>query len=434
MMQSSTPEHNDSGRETFEQPCLQVIDEVISGEPGIVRVDMSTQHGSVSFDYDPERTSDPDIVRIAQKIGPVVRERWQVCENRANPGACENCAALLSARLPQVEQLRRATATYGDDVLSVAYENRLFSPEILTQETNSAPAAPPAWKSAWQKIRKQLPLERLEAIFTALTLIFMLGGLIAERSGAAADVVTVWFAAAYLAGGIFGLKGGIKSLMARTIDVDLLMVLAAIGAWIVNAPFEGALLLFLFSFSNVLQAYAMDRTRSAIRALMKMRPAQALVRRGSRTVMLPVEKLVVGDVVIVRPGENLPVDGVVVAGESQVNQAAITGESMPVGKAVGSQVLAGTNNGSGGLEVRVTKRAEDSTLARMIQLVEEAQNEKAHTQRFLDTFEQYYAMGVIVLTALLVIVPVYVLKQPFELVLLPGDHGYGCGLAVRTGD
>ncbi len=417
MMDTPKPELNTSGTDIFEQPCLQVIDEAISEEPGIVRVDMSTQHGSVSFDYDPERISDPDIVRIAQKIGPVVRERWQLCENRSKPGACENCAALLNARLPQVEQLRRATATYGDNVLSVAYDNRLFGPDGLMDET-SRPAAPPAitsgWRSWWQQTRKQLTLQRIEAIFTALTLFFMLSGLIAERLEAQAGAVTLWFAAAYITGGTFGLRGGIRSLRAHTIDVDLLMVLAAIGAWIVNAPFEGALLLFLFSFSNVLQAYAMDRTRSAIKALMKMRPAEALVRRGGRTVMLPVEKLLVGDMVIVRPGENLPVDGVVVAGESAVNQAAITGESMPVSKAVGSPVLAGTINGSGGLEVRVTKRAQDSTLARMIQLVEEAQNEKAHTQRFLDTFEQYYAMGVIALTAVLVIVPVYVLHQPFD--------------------
>ncbi len=416
MMDTAKPERNVSGSEPFEQPCLQVIDDAIAEEPGIVRVDMSTQRGSVSFDYDPERTSDPDIVRIAQKIGPRVRERWQVCENRSTPGACENCAALLSARLPHSEQLRRATATYGDNMLSVAYDDRLFSPDALLDEARApaAPAAPPVWKAGWERARKLLTLQNLEALFTALTLVFLLGGFISERAGAAESAVTLWFAGAYLAGGVFGLKGGIELLLARTIDVDLLMVLAAIGAWIVGAPFEGALLLFLFSFSNVLQGYALDRTRSAIRALMKMRPAKAMVRRGSHTALVPVEKLAVGDVVIVRPGENIPVDGIVVAGESQVNQAAITGELMPVGKAVGSKVLAGTNNGSGGLEVRVAKRAEDLTLARMIKLVEEAQNEKAHTQRFLDTFEQYYAMGVIALTVLLVVVPYYFMNQPLD--------------------
>ena len=204
----------------------------------------------------------------------------------------------------------------------------------------------------------------------------MFGGLIAEYLQAQPIIPFIFFAIAYFTGSVFGLRGGLESLRHFTIDVDLLMVLAAAGAWVVGSPFEGAMLLFLFSLSNVLQAFAMDRTRNAIKALMKLRPNKALIRRGGRAVIMPIEKIIVGDVAIVRPGERIPMDGVVIEGESAVDQSSITGESMPVMKRIGSDVLAATINQQGGLENRVTKLAKDSTIAKLIILVEEAHSEK----------------------------------------------------------
>ncbi len=192
------------------------------------------------------------------------------------------------------------------------------------------------------------------------------------------------------------------------------MVLAAIGAAIVGSPFEGALLLFLFSLSNVLQDYALDRTRNAIRALMKLRPNQALVLRDGELVTLPVEKVVIDDHFLVRPGDRIPLDGVVLEGDSAVDQSSLTGESMPVAKSPGDSVLAGTINKNGSLEVRVTKTAQDSTIAKLIKLVEEAQSEKAQTQRFLDQAEQYYATGVIGFTILAIFVPILLLGEDFD--------------------
>jgi Cd2+/Zn2+-exporting ATPase len=173
------------------------------------------------------------------------------------------------------------------------------------------------------------------------------------------------------------------------------------------------MLLFLFSLSNVLQDYAMDRTRNAIRALMKLRPSQALVRRGDQEVILPIEKIQVNDRIIVKPGERIALDGVVLAGESSVDQSSITGESLPVAKEVGSKVFAGTINKNGSLEIGVTKLARDSTIARLIRMVEEAHSEKAETQRFIDRAEQYYAMGVIVFTALVILVPLLFWQELF---------------------
>jgi Cd2+/Zn2+-exporting ATPase len=183
------------------------------------------------------------------------------------------------------------------------------------------------------------------------------------------------------------------------------MVLAALGAAAVNQWREGAILMFLFSLSGALEHYAMGRSRHAIRALMKLSPEQALVRRDDVERIVPVEELVVGDVVIVRPGERLPADGTVLAGISSVDQAPITGESVPVPKSPGSPVFAATINGDGALEIGVAKLAGESTLARVIRMVEEAQAERTPTQRMTEWIGTRYTIGVLFVVGLFIAVP-----------------------------
>lgn len=209
----------------------------------------------------------------------------------------------------------------------------------------------------------------------------------------------------YLAGGYFGVQAGFQSLLHKEINVDLLMVLAAAGAALVDQWHEGAILLFLFSLSNVLQDYAMGRSRKAIQSLLDLRPDTATIRRDDRLVEVPVEELRHGDVVILQPGERIPVDGRVIRGSASVNQASITGESVPVLKQVGDEVFAGTINENGALDIEVTRLSSESTLSRIIQMVENAQANKANTQTALDKFEQYYAMVVIGATLLLIFLP-----------------------------
>ena len=215
----------------------------------------------------------------------------------------------------------------------------------------------------------------------------------------------VLYLGAYIFAGQQGVRSAIASLREGVLDVDVLMVLAALGAALIGAPFEGALLLFLFSFSNVLQRHAMERTQRAIESLLTLRPAEALVKRNGTTLKVAVEDLEIGEIVVVRPGEQIPVDGVISEGSTNVDESSLTGESMPVSKALGSPLFAGTLNQSGGIELTVTKRSEDSTLSRMVKLVAEAQAEKSGTQRFLEKAEQYYAMGVIVFTIGVFLVP-----------------------------
>ncbi|MGH2534512.1 MAG: heavy metal translocating P-type ATPase [Thermomicrobiales bacterium] len=229
-------------------------------------------------------------------------------------------------------------------------------------------------------------------------------------------VVLGLYVAAYLSGGTFATIEALTDLRHRHVNVDLLMVTAAAGAAIVGAWGEGAVLLALFSTSNALEHHALGRTRRAVRALMELSPDVATLLRpdlpGGEAVV-PVEELTLDDVVLVRPGERVAVDGRVGAGESAVNPAAITGESLPVGKQPGDNVFAGTINQHGALQVRVGKLARESTLAKIIRIVEAAREQKSRTQRFTDAFEGKYAVGVILTSAFVALLPWLVLGEQF---------------------
>ncbi len=381
----------------------------------------------------PTAVREPELAEYTQSLPPLLAKQWETCTmrlGRQGGRSCESCALMLEKRLSAIPGVQRASASYLGGVLSVTYDARLISPETIQQTVAGLglPIAPSACEILAEAERAEaekplssaaaiwgwLEAHHAEAWFTAVTLIAMILGFIGERQEWPTAVVQGLFVVAYLAGGTFGLRSGLESLRNRTIDVDLLMILAALGAAIVGEPFEGAMLLFLFSLSNVLQDFAMAKTRSAITALMQLRPGAALVLRGEEYVSLPLEKIRIGDRMLVKPGERIALDGVVLAGESSVDQSSITGESIPVDKAPGDTVFAGTINKNGSLEVGVTRLAKDSTLAKLIKLVEEAHSEKAETQRFIDAAEQYYAMGVIALTALAIVIPPLLWNEAFN--------------------
>lgn len=261
----------------------------------------------------------------------------------------------------------------------------------------------------------QLSKEWLEPRLVAVTAIALLGSLIAERSNAPAALILILNLISYAAGGFYGAKTAIESLVTkRKIDVDMLMVLAAIGAALINQWHEGAILLLLFSLSNVLQDFAIGRSRKAIQSLFKLYPETARVQRDGQIITLKVSEVALEDIVLVQPGERIPVDGLIIKGQSAVDESAITGESMPVEKTVGENVFAGTLNAQGILDVRTTKLATQTTLARIVQLVENAQDTKAPTEQFLEKFEQRYAMFIIVATLLFIAVPTLLMRVEFN--------------------
>ncbi len=259
---------------------------------------------------------------------------------------------------------------------------------------------PTAMRSQW---RFTFDNHILEPLFVVLTLVGIVAGGVLEHLGVAPGALLVVRVATYFFGGFYAVQAIIEGLRERTINVDLLMVLAALGAAYVDAWSEGAILLFLFSLSNVLQNYAMDRTRQAIESLLELRPDTVMVRQGEALVALPVEEVEVGAVVVLRPGDRVPLDGAILRGSGAFDESALTGESMPVQRGEGDAVLAGTLNQSGALDIVVTRPASESTLARIIGMVSEAQARKARTQSFLDRAEQYYATGVILSVALFIV-------------------------------
>ena len=255
--------------------------------------------------------------------------------------------------------------------------------------------------------------------------------------GGAHGVVLALYVAAYLAGGTFAARAAIGDLFRGHVNVDLLMVVAAIGAAFVDAWGEGAILLGLFSTSNALEHHALGRTRRAVRALMELSPEVATVLRPEvpgGEVTVPVEALTLADVVLVRPGERVAVDGLVIAGETTIDQSAITGESMPVGKRPGDAVFAGTINGYGAIQVRVTEaRTGRTRWPGSSPFVEAGARAEEPDAALYRRFEGKYAVGVIACSALLAIG----LPAPLRLVLgrrlLPSDDAPGRRLTLRPG-
>jgi len=400
--------------------CGTVSDPVLN-EPGVLSTALDTDARSLTIRYDPEVISDKSVCQVLERLAPDARQRLDKCVMRLGGRACEACALNLEKKAAKINGVRRATATFIGGVMSVTFDNTVLTEEQVLRNVRATGANVTPFKfppGSPRGIREWLAyhVERIEVACTVATLLFMIAGWLAPRVGMNHGWAKIFFIMAYMAGGIFGVQAGIRSLRQWTVDVDLLMILAALGAAYVGAPFEGAMLLFLFSLSNVLQAYAIDRTRRAIHSLIKLRPEKALTRRDGTTVELPIGQLAVGDIVIVRPGESIALDSVIVEGESAINESSLTGESMPVMKKAGDPVFAATINQTGGLEVRVTKLAKDSTIEKLIRMVEEAQSEKADTQRFLDRAEQYYAAGVICFTLALILYPFFFMHEPFSAV------------------
>ena len=222
------------------------------------------------------------------------------------------------------------------------------------------------------------------------------------------------FAVAILAGGILTVRKARHSLRARSLDINVLMLIAATGAVVLGEWSEAAAVVFLFSVAQALEARTLERARLAIGGLLGLTPTDVLVREPGGERRVSVDQVAVGGVIVVRPGEKIPLDGVVVGGTSSVNQAPITGESMPAEKAPGDDVFAGTFNGAGALDLRVTRLRRDSTLARIIHLVERAQAQRAPAQTVIERFARVYTPAMIALALLVGIVPPLVMDGAWQ--------------------
>ncbi len=259
--------------------------------------------------------------------------------------------------------------------------------------------------SFWEK--------RKHFMSTLASIGFTAAGIILSRLGTGQNIATPFFILAIISGGFYIARRGIAALRTLRLDINFLITIAVIGAAFIGEWIEAAVVVILFSLAQLLEKYSMDRARNAIRILMELSPPRALVKRNGQEMEVEVTQVKIEETIIIKPGEKVPLDGQVINGHSYVNQSPITGESMPIEKKIGDTVFAGTINYKGVLEVRVTQSARDTTLAKIIHLVEEAQAQKAPSQNFVDKFAKYYTPIVVIGALLTVIIPVLFFNQPF---------------------
>jgi Cd2+/Zn2+-exporting ATPase len=287
--------------------------------------------------------------------------------------------------------------------VTLTYDPDQTNPSALKQKLDALGFPPQKGMEMAEQVK---PWRNPKVITSVISGVLLLVGWLIGLAGAPVLISTIIFIAAILIGGYYFGREAIEELIfERKIGIELLMLVAAVVASAMGEVLEGAMLVFLYSISEAAEGYTEEKTRAAIKALMDLAPKVALVRRDGREQEIPVEELLVGDVFIVKPGQTMATDGEVLVGSSSVNQAPVTGESVPVEKQVGDPVFAGSINGEGALEVRATKTFADNTIARIIIMVEEAQEKKGKSQRFIERFGERYSPIVLLVGILIAIVP-----------------------------
>ena len=327
-------------------------------------------------------------------VAPQATGSWDA---RVDNLDCDNDAAKIKRALASAPGVSDVTVYPTAARVSVVFDPAATSADAISSQlrdlgfppvaSGTLPTAPRLWRNP-------------KVVSSALSGVLLLVGWLLSRAGGASTAATSLFLASLLIGGFYFAREALEELVReREVGIELLMTVAAIVATLMGAPMEGAMLAFLYSMSEAAEGYTSEKTRAAVKALMDLAPKTALVRRtvdgAEREVEIPVEEVRADDVFIVRPGQSMPTDGEVISGRSSVDQAPVTGESVPVEKGVGDTVFAGTINGEGSLEVRATKAFAENTIARIIHMVEDAQERKGTSERFIERFGKRYSPTVL---------------------------------------
>ena len=428
------------GVENASDDCVARLAERVRAQTGVSRAHAQENAGQavLCLHYDPNLVPLARLERLAREAGAEISARFRHETMPVRGMHCASCAARVEHVLRRQNGILRASVAFAGEKLKVEYDSELTSREHIAATLKSlgytTTATTPAnasqahsehghdahshdhhghdhdHKADGHDKHEHGPSTELGLSLAcgALTLGAFVGHKYLQMPTPAALGI---YGAAYVCGGWKLVRHTFPAVLRGRFDVDLLMLLAALGAAILGEWAEGALLLFLFSLGHALEHTALNRARSAIRSLDSIVPRTARVRRTAEhglaesEIEIPIEELRVGDLAIVRPGERVAVDGQVLAGHSSLDQSAITGESVPIEAAPGVQVFAGAINGGGALEVRVQKLAHDTTMARVIALVEEAQDQKSPTQTFAERFEKIFVPTILIGVVLAAIVP-----------------------------
>ena len=324
---------------------------------------------------------------------------------------CENEAAAVRRGLEGVAGVAEVSVYPGSAKVTC-----LHDPAVARAEDIQARLTELGFPPRPEGARLPSPWRNPRVLTSLASGLLLLLGWLLHLTGAAPEPLSLasYVLAMIVGGYYFGREAAELLLFERRVGIEFLMALAAIVAAAMGHAVEGASLVFLYSISEAAEGYTGEKTRSAIRALMDLTPKTALVRRDGRETEIPVSEVRVGDIFLVAPGQSVPTDGVVVAGASDVDEAPVTGESVPVEKTEGSRVFAGSINCEGALDVRATKTAADNTIARIIHMVEEAQENKGRSQRFIERFGRRYSPTVLLIGALIAVVPPLVSGSPWS--------------------
>ncbi|WP_435067416.1 heavy metal translocating P-type ATPase [Haloplanus sp. C73] len=399
--------------------CASKVERSVREEAGVESVDPRPTTGTLVVEYDPGTTTADAIRGRVDAAGYDVAET--TTETFAVPSMdCSSCAGTVESALSRIEGVLDYDARPASGRVAVTYApERATRGDVVAGIENagydvveSEDESPSAWRSR-------------RALKTGLGAVLLVAGIAVEYLGLPNPVVagvlgrslTLDWVLYVLAAAVAGqsiLRNGWYSVRARSLDIDFLMSAGVVGAVAVDLPFEAATLAVLFSISELLERYSMDRARTSMSELMDLSPDTATVRREDEEETVPVDSVAVGDRVVVRPGERIPVDGVVRDGRSAVDESPITGESVPVDVDSGDEVYAGSIVEEGYLEVETTAPAAESTLAKVVDLVADAERDKSERERFIDRFASYYTPVVVALALVTALGPPLVVGAPLE--------------------
>lgn len=359
--------------------------------------------------------------------------------------SCINCAGKFENNVKNLPGVQDAKVNFGASKITVygevstaelekagAFEILKVYPEKFTR--NKVQSEDKTSDERNQEKIKQFVKKHHALVYASLFIIF--GYLSHYVNGEDNLITSLLFIAAVIIGGASLFKVGLQNLIQFDFDMKTLMTVAIIGAAFIGEWAEAAVVVILFAISEALERHSMDKARESIHSLMDIAPKKAFVRRNGQEVSVDVDDIQIGDIMIVKPGQKIAMDGVVVNGVSTVNQAAITGESIPVRKTVNDEVFAGTLNEEGLLEVKVTKLVEDTTISKIIHLVEEAQAEQAPAQAFIDRFAKYYTPIIMVIALFVALIPPLFFQADWQTWIYQGLAvlvvGCPCALVIST--
>jgi len=382
------------------QNCIDRLQQLLAGLDGMHSVSIDPDRRSVQVSYDRDLLTFEEIKEVARLLGVDVAEHYRHETLRVVGLDCPDCAAKLESAVRRLRGVAWASLNYATSVLIVEFEPAVIQLASIENKVRDLgydvePEKPQVVVSPKARERRSIRL-----VLTGISGALLAAAGVIWLARAPSWIVSAALILSALTGGLFTIRSALLGLRGIVLDTNVLVTIAAGGAIALREYFDAAAVMFLFSLGSTLEAYTAERARSSIASLMQAIPSMATVYRDGRLESVGLEDIEIGEIVLIRPGEKVPVDGTVVRGGSAVDESPVTGESTPQEKAVGDTVYAGSINGRGSLEVRTTNRAEDNTIARIVHMVEEAQAQKAPSQRLSETFGRYYTPCVIALAVL----------------------------------